>query len=191
MEKLLDLEGISPPEFTNFTFLRINWKAFLASRYSNESKVVKEPKSVKYVSLLFLGPHSFQIRNRLHHILHKYFPHLHFRFIFTNLNTIGSFFKHKDKLPNHLRFEIVYSFQCPEWGVRYVGSTYRSLRIRVSEHKRFSYRTGRPLTNPGFSIIWNHSRENNHIIRESDFHILFRSNHSNLRIAESLLSYKD
>ena len=72
-----------------------------------------------------------------------------------------------------------------------MGSTHRDLRTRVSEHKGFSYRTGRPRTNPSFSIIRNHSRENNHVIRESDFQILFKSNHSDLSIAESLVIYKD
>lgn len=55
----------------------------------------------------------------------------------------------------------------------------------MSEHKGFSFRTGRTLMNPSFSVIRNDSRRNDHIVRKDDFK--FRANfNSDLRIAESL-----
>ena len=143
------------------------------------------------MSLPFQGPFSFQIRNKLQPLPRKHFPDLHFRFIFSNSNSIGSLFRFKDRLTDHLCSEVVYSFQCSDCGIRYVGSTHRNLKIRISEHKGMSFRTGRMLANPSFSVIRNHSRDNDHIIRERDFHILFRSNHADLRIAESLFIYKE
>ena len=118
------------------------------------------------------------------------FPACNFVLFFSNSNTIGSFFRLKDRLPNYLCSEIVYSFSCPDCQIRYIGSTHRNLKIRISEHKGRSYRTGRPLSNPNFSVIRNHSREKDHIIRDEDFKILYRSNHSDLRIVESLFIYK-
>ena len=165
-------------------------KHFLSRKINGERNVTRDDKEVRYVSLPFQGPISLRIRNKLRPLLHGSFPGLQFRFIFSNSNTIGSFFRLKDRLPNYLCSEVVYSFSCPDCQIRYIGSTHRNLKIRISEHKGRSYRTGRPLTNPNFSVIRNHSREKDHIIRDEDFKILYRSNHSDLRIVESLFIYK-
>lgn len=64
--------------------------------------------------------------------------------------------------------------------------THRNNRINIPEHRGFSFRTGGSLTNPSSSIIRNHSGENYHTIEKENFKILYRSNHTNLRIAGSL-----
>ena len=82
---------------------------------------------------------------------------------------------------------MVYNYCCPDCNDRYIGSTTRNLKIRVSEHKGFSFRSGIQLTNPGISRIRDHSRKKDHLIREENFKIIFRaSNKFDLRIAETL-----
>ena len=75
---------------------------------------------------------------------------------------------------------------------RYFGSTYRNLKIRISEHRGVSYRTNASITKPSFSKIREHAIECNHPISEQGFVIRYRAkNTSDLRIAESLSIIKE
>ena len=59
------------------------------------------------------------------------------------------------------------------------------------EHKGFSFRTNRPIVNPGASEIRNHALQFDHVIKEQNFSILQSfSNRQDLRIAESLFIYE-
>ena len=122
----------------------------------------------------------------------KHFPDVNFRFVFTNNNTIGSLFKYKDVIPTLLCSNIVYGFQCPDCTSRYIGSTGRNLKIRISEHRGVSYRTGLPISNPSFSKIREHANKYKHTIREQDFKIMYKATLSSDRyIAESLTIMKE
>ena len=136
---------------------------------------------------MFQGHFSYYVRNKLQRLLRLHFPDINFRFVFTNPLTIGSFFKHKDRMPDRLCSKVVYDYMCPICNDRYIGSTARNLLIRIAEHKGFSYRSGMQLTNPSASMIRDHSRKKDHLIKEDSFKILFRANNvSDLRIAETL-----
>ena len=140
----------------------------------------------------FQGEFSYHVRNTLANLLKKTIPDVNFRFIFVNNNTIGSMFKCKDAVPTHLCSRIVYRYQCPDCTSRYLGSTYRNLKIRISEHKGVSYRTNANITKPSFSKIRDHAIECNHPIREQGFVIKYKAkNTSDLRIAESLCIIKE
>ena len=121
-------------------------------------------------------------------LLKTHFPDVNFRFIFVNRNTIGSLFRVKDPVPVPLCSNVVYCFTCPDCMLRYVGSTTRNLKIRISEHKGVSYRTNTLITRPSFSRIREHALASNHTIRDQDFVIKYRAKcSSDLRIAESLV----
>ena len=82
---------------------------------------------------------------------------------------------------------VVYSYTCPVCTARYIGSTCRNLTIRIAEHKGFSYRSGIQLLNPSASMIRDHSRNQDHLIKEEGFRILYKAkNRFDLRIAETL-----
>ena len=139
-----------------------------------------------------MGHFSYHIRNTLSSLLRKHVPNVQFRFIFTNKNTIGSLFKFKDAVPTSLCSKIVYCFSCPDCKSRYIGSTFRNLKIRISEHLGVSYRTNAQITHPSFSKIREHALSCKHTISEQDFNIKFRAQcNSDLRIAESLFIIKD
>ena len=110
-------------------------KQLLHRKLGDGPLVAKEKKTVKYITLPFQGHQSYNIRKSLTELLHKYFPEFTFRIIFVNSFTIGSFLKYKDRLPDHLCSDIVYLFECPDCKARYIGSTCRNLKIRISEHK--------------------------------------------------------
>ena len=71
----------------------------------------------------------------------------------------------------------------------YIGSTNRSLALRVSEHQGRSYRTKQHLARPLQSAIRDHSEGNcNKQVSEDEFSIIYKGNYLNeIRIAESLL----
>ena len=48
------------------------------------------------------------LRKEITALSSKYFPHLDFNIIFTNKNTIGSFFRYKDRAPTLLHSSVVY-----------------------------------------------------------------------------------
>ena len=51
------------------------------------------------VSFPFMGNMNAYLRKEITAVFSKYFPHLDFNIIFTNKNTIGSFFRYKDRVP--------------------------------------------------------------------------------------------
>ena len=124
----------------------------------------------------------------------KHFPDVNFRFVFINNNTIASLFKYsyKDVISILLCSNIAYCFQCPDCTLRYIGSTGRNLKIRISELKGVSSRTGLPISNPSFSKIREHTNRYKHTIREQDFSIMYKATLSSDRyIAESLTFMKE
>lgn len=154
---------------------------------TNRDIDVKEKDKIRYISLPFYGHLSYHIRSSLSKSLKDCFPDFSFRFVFTNNYTIGSFFNHKDRLPDLLCSKVVYKFTCPSCNAGYIGSTIRNLNIRISEHKGISFRTGHPISNPSYSVVRHHSENMDHKIRFEDFRILHRVRHeTELRLAESL-----
>ena len=159
----------------------------VVTNHNNKSEV-----EMKYITLPFQGEYSYHVRKTLANLLKKTIPDVNFRFIFVNNNTIGSMFKCKDSIPTHLCSKVVYRYQCPDCMSRYFGSTYRNLKIRISEHKGVSYRTNANITKPSFSKIRDHATECNHPINEQGFSIKYRAkNTMDLRIAESLCIIKE
>ena len=73
----------------------------------------------------------------------------------------------------------------------YVGSTCRTLRVRASEHRGFSPRTGKPVQNPGHSSVRLHSERCSGDVSLQDFAIIDgHKNSFDLRILESLYIHR-
>ena len=84
---------------------------------------------------------------------------------------------------------VIYQFTCPVCkNGQYVGSTSRSLHIRMHEHKGFSYRTNRPVNKPPFSAIREHTETKHTLLPErNNFKILKTTRYDiSLKILESL-----
>ena len=166
-----------------------NIRNFLNKTFSPHPKPNKpeEKPSLHYIGLPYYGTLSYDIRKKLNRILKLCFPKTTFRFIFSNPNTIGSLFRHKEPLPPNLISNIVYQFNCPSCKARYIGLTQRNLTLRVAEHKGLSARTGRPVSHPLSSAVRNHSVSKNHPYCISDFKIIHKArNDRDLPILESL-----
>ncbi|XP_069973528.1 uncharacterized protein [Penaeus vannamei] len=128
---------------------------------------VKEPvqlaaKDRIYINLPYIGPMSYTIRRKLVNLINVHYSTVHLRIIFTSTNTIGHYFKFKDKSTNLLCSSVVYKFTCSSCNAAYIGKTSRNLSIRADEHEGISYRTGRPLGKPMVSPVREHCQQNNH-----------------------------
>ncbi|XP_063592580.1 uncharacterized protein LOC134769772 [Penaeus indicus] len=138
-----------------------------------------------------LGPMSYTIRRKLLNLVNLHDSTVDLRIIFTSTNTIGHYFKVKDKLPNLLCSSVVYKFTCSSCNAAYIGKTSRNLFIRADEHKGVSYRTGRPLGKPMDSPVREHCQQYNHSLSRHDFKIIDSlSFASDLSILESLRIWK-
>ena len=84
------------------------------------------------------------------------YPHICFRFIFVNNNTIQGLLNHKERLPDTLSSGLVYSYECGACGATYIGQTRKALKTRAAEHFGKSARTGSLLARAPYSSIRDH-----------------------------------
>lgn len=131
------------------------------------------PKKLIYASLPYIGAHSSLVRKELSACLNKLYPYASFKFIFNNSLSIGSLFHFKDCLPELMRSNVIYHFNCPKCNFgTYVGCTHRMLKVRIDSHKGVSHRTGNPLSTKENSAIRSHCFKCKHKIKYEDFKIL-------------------
>ena len=164
-------------------------RKFLDKVYDNSNSINSSNNSTSnFFVLPYFGPQSEKLKSELLALLKKYSPDNSFRIILINNFKIGSFFNYKDKIPTVFRSSVIYEYTCPTCGVKYVGSTSRTLCARTAEHVGVSSRTGRSLTSPPHSSIRDHSdRAHSAAVKTESFKILdSESNPVRLRILESI-----
>ena len=160
---------------------------------SNSERLKSQTANKKevYFSIPYLGSQSFHLRKRLNYILNQFYPQVKLRVIFKSSNTLGNFFKIKDKIPEDLRAGIIYKYKCDSCNATYVGKSVRHKIARVREHQGLSPRTGSRLVRPPFSAIRDHREFANHKILKENFLVLASSsNESELLIMEALFQTK-
>ena len=140
--------------------------------------------------MVYTGSSSYTFRNKLTTLIRDFYPQLTVRVIFKGNNTIGSFFKIKDKIPSDLQSSLIYKFTCDSCKASYIGKTKRHLKSRIAEHFGKSVRTGVRIADPPFSAIRNHSLDLDHPISATMFSVLGKSSKKeDLSIMESLYTY--
>ena len=164
-------------------------KSFLNKIYSPENEITTVPKQTVYVRVPYVGYLTEKLKSQLSSIFTSRFPQLQIRLISSNKNSLGDFFKHKERLPPYLCSGVVYKFECESCKALYIGSTSRQLKCRVFEHLGTSVRSGNLLASPPFSSVREHKLQSNHPIHAENFSILSRTNF-NLLVMESLFIHK-
>ena len=171
-----------------YTFIR----KFLDIQYAKPSVSYDVPKLQRYFVFPYFGAGSDKMKRDLADILTKFYPYLNPRIVLMNTFSIGSLFRHKDRLPKSCQSAVVYQFCCASCGASYVGSTLRNLHSRIQQHLGKSVRTGRFLSKPDPSPIRDHSHACDTLVTSDNFSILGRSNAGlDLRILESLYIFKN
>ena len=146
-------------------------------------------KQKLYIKFPYISKYMNNIlNNELQQIISNYLPQINLNLAIYNNYKIGSFFRIKEKLPNHLCSSIVYQFICSKCSLEYIGSSTRNLTLRVDEHRGYSTRTASQLVRPLNSSIRDHCQHKCACNFNIDnFKILAKSsNTKELRILESI-----
>ena len=110
-----------------------------------------------YVKFPFLNNECCRfMKKEFGRILDFKYPHIDFRFVFVNNNTIQGLLSHKERLPDELSSGLVYSYKCGACGATYIGQTKKALKTRAAEHFGRSARTGTLLVRAPYSGIRDH-----------------------------------
>ena len=170
------------------------YERFLGNKLDFHLIETTVPRKQMYFSLPYFGHQSVLFSMSLTNLIKEHFPHIEPRMSLNNNFSIGSFFKIKEALPQTLRSSLVYKFSCPQLcGSVYIGSTIRTLKTRIFEHKGVSVRTDRPLAKPSQSSVRSHCEQcsGGSVVSSNSFEILSYCHGTNeLRILESLFIFK-
>ena len=129
--------------------------------------------------------HNKYFEKNMAEIIKEFFPHVNLRLIFHNRFSVSSMFPFKDRVPQSVRSNVVYSYRCGICNSMYIGETTRHYTTRVAEHKGVSPLTGRPMSKVT-SKIYQHFYHTGHCIRDENFSILFCRDALDIEISESI-----
>ena len=158
--------------------------------YNPKHNCLSAEKKPVYFHLPYLGSASLEIKRKLKLTISRFYPHIQLRFVFTSKFTMSSLFRFKDRITNHLLSSVVYEYNCGLYASSYIGQTGKQLKIRMSQHKGRSFRTGQLLASPEFSNIRNHAFETDHPILDDNIKILDTCDPFDLRLLESIYIHK-
>ena len=163
---------------------------YLDRIYNPKNPTLSVPKLPVYMSLPFMGDHSYHCKKQLSFLINKYFPQVDFRCIFVNKNIVSSFFLFKDQIQLMMSSNIIYKYLCGQCQSSYIGETDRHFISRICEHKGISPRTKKPYVNPPHSNIREHSLSCDHPIISDNFSVLAKCPTFDLRLLESIYIHK-
>ena len=170
--------------------IHANIRKFINKMFEPKPVILTAPKEIVYVTLPFLSDRiSKFVKTKLKEINNKYFPQTNIRIAFVNNFKLRNYTNHKDKLSSLWCSDVVYEYKCAVCENCYIGSTNRSLAIKISEHQGRSYRTKQILARPLQSSIREHSEGIcKKQITTEEFKVKYKGQYTQeIRIAESLL----
>ena len=171
-------------------------KVFLTKKMKPEIKASVEKQKL-IISLPFLGKYSNDLKRKISALASKHLkPNFKVEVIWNSRRRLCNFFSFKDRLPMHLRSNILYRFTCNGCNSIYLGKTKRHFLVRAYEHLGLSIRTGNGLTynpnNTNNTSVLEHLHQSHECNGSLDcFEIIGGAkNDFFLRIKESLLIKK-
>ena len=149
--------------------------------HSTKEVVATVPRKQVLLCLPFLGEHSYKLRKNLKGTVQKLYKFVDLKVIFTNSNSLQSFFRYKDQPSASDSSKVVYKATCWDCDAAYIGMTTRRLRKRNAEH--FAALS----SSTSYSAIADHTTNLGHRIRWDHFEVLERGRSiKELKIKESL-----
>ena len=135
-------------------------KIFLDRKLNPDTRTQIEKEKL-IVSLPYVGRYSNDLKKRLKALSAT---HLKSKFtisvVWSSSRKIRSFFTFKERLPLHLRSNILYRFTCDGCNSIYIGKSKRHFLVRAFEHLGKSIRTGKEFTynpsNTNNTAVLNH-----------------------------------
>ena len=95
--------------------------------------------------------------------------------MFKSQSKLANAFRFKDRIPNELRFGVVYKFQCGLWKESYFGECVRHLHVKIGQHIGLSPLT-RKKVKPMGSAVSDHLLLCNHFLSSENFSVLTKEN---------------
>ena len=130
------------------------------------------PKPIVLFPTYFLGDVSRTVSKELNSLISRFYPQIRLRMIYKSLDTIGSRFQLKDKMPEDCMSCIIYQYKCDSCNAIYIGKTEQNFRCRISQHMGVSFRTGATLSTPPQSDIREHCLKHRKHINVNNFSII-------------------
>ena len=140
-------------------------KIFLDRKLNPDTKT-KIEKEKLIISLPFIGRYSNDLKKKLKALSSTYLQSkFEINVVWSSSRKLRSFFTFKERLPVHLRSNILYRFTCDGCNSIYIGKSKRHFLVRAFEHLGKSIRTGKELTyNPSYTnntAVLNHLNQRN------------------------------
>ena len=171
-------------------------KIFLDKKLNPDTKT-KIEKDKLIISLPFVGRYSNDLKKKLKALSSTYLQSkFEINVVWSSSRKIRSFFTFKERVPVHLRSNILYRFTCDGCNSIYIGKTKRHFLVRAYEHLGLSYKTGKKYRhNPQISnntTVLNQINQSDHCCGTLDSFDIIGSARNDffLRIKESLLIKK-
>ena len=165
---------------------------FMNKLYIKKPVMLTVPKKQLYLVLPYIGKMSALVKSGLPRSLHKRLPFCNVRIVFKTSNRLRNYFSFKDVVPEPLRSCQIYNFTCGSCNASYTGKIFSHMKVRVSEHRGVSPRTGKHLKGTLSTFVGYHMLDCNHMVAWDDFKVLGReSNHWLLEITDSLFIKRD
>ena len=193
-EEILNLKNIWIKNEYPSHFIDYAVKIFLDKVFLKKCDIQTAEKKEIRILLPYMGIESLKLKQKLGKIVHSTFPYCKLQVIFHSKQTIGSFFRFKDRLPQNLRSLVLYKFTCVNCNVDYYGKTKRQFEVRANEHMGISTITGKPYKyNPKTATaVRQHLRQCGHNTSINDFRIIGSAvSDGHLCLKESLLIKRD
>ena len=179
-----------PPSFINSCIKKYLKKISVFPRPNKDNMLSNK----LLIVLPYLGTISTTSRNRLQKLFKRVLPNYNLRVIFRSTCRINSFLRFKDCVPEHLKSNVIYRFQCRSCNAAYIGQSTRHYYVRVCEHLRISEFTGKIMESKLKTAVSQHMKDCNHSNDEESFKIISRGTSStteySLQVQESILIAK-
>ncbi len=109
-----------------------------------------------FMVLPYCGVISLQVRTRIMSLCRKHFPQVSFRIVLKPSCRISNMFPYKDTVPMLLRSGLIYQYKCSGCNSTYYGKTIRHAKTRFCEHIGVSPLTGKPVSDPQITAVFEH-----------------------------------
>ena len=139
-----------------FNLLDSCMKTFLDKKFGpNQVKTTVSTKQFLLV-LPYTGQIGVTVKKQIESLFGRCMPSTKVRTVFKPVRRISMMFLYKDRVPKTLRSSVVYKFTCAQCQSAYVGCTTRHLKKRISEHIGISHLTGKQISDPKGSAVFEH-----------------------------------
>ena len=159
----------------------------LNSIFEPEPIVLSASNQIIHCKIPYMtNSYNKQFNSEVLNLVATFFPLVNLRLIFFNSNTVQRFFPHNDKIPESMRSNIVYEYECGICHSPCYGESIRHLKL-VLRNCGFSSRTGLSLTSRIESNIYGHFSKTGHAILPEYFEVVQLVKQQNeLKMAENI-----